>query len=121
VRARFAALLAAARAEVGPPPDAASPPRGLLYRRAVPTDARRGVPPPEVLVAGLRLASNGVAVLVAEEFPGGRLDAALVDAALHAARVAGATWAAAWVRAAGDVAVLRDLGFLPMAEEESPR
>lgn len=114
--ARFLRTLLAARDEVrgaGPAtPAASATPVAVLYRRAVPTDARAGLAPPPLPVAGLRLASNGVAALVPEEFADGRLTADAVDAALHAARAAGATWIAAFDPSPQDAAVLRALAFV---------
>ena len=85
----------------------------VFYRRAVPTEARAALAPPTGTVAGVRTVPSGDVVLVAADFPGGRLDVASVDAALHAARAAGATWAIASVTAPEDVAVLRELAFQP--------
>lgn len=89
-------------------------PANVVYRRAVPTAGRAGLAPPPLPVAGLTLAPEGVATLDPTGFPGGRLTAESVDAALHAARVAGAEWAAARVRNAEDAAVLRSLAFVPL-------
>lgn len=112
MNARFAARLDAARAEVAPD----APGARAFYRRAVTTLERRERAPPESVPAGLRVASNGVAVLLTDAMPpsaSGRL-AASIDDALAAARAAGAEWAVVFTDDADAVAVLRDLEFQPM-------
>ena len=131
---RFLRKLLAARAEIagdtvadltrrGAAADASTTdaaPQSPLYRRAVPTDARTGLAPPPLPVPGLRIASNGVAVLVAADFPDGRVTRETVDAALHAARAAGVMWVAAWPASDADAEVMRALEFVGFDEDRRP-
>ncbi|MCE9638267.1 MAG: hypothetical protein K8T90_21405 [Planctomycetes bacterium] len=115
---RFSRRVAQALRDVGQPCADNSAAARVFYRRAVPTEARAGLAPPAPPGAGLRTTSNGDVVLVAADFPGARFDVVSVDAALHAARAAGAMWAVASVAAPGDVAVLRELAFQPIDADD---